>query len=192
MPPSTKSSMPVMKLASSEARKDDGFGDFVGGAHAAHGDTADESGFELGGIADGLPQAIDGRGFDGAGADDVDADFAVLEIDGPTAGERAEGGLGGAVDAEGRHAFYGNDGGVENDGGAVDEKREGFLYSEENAFYVYVESLVVVGFGDGAEGREFAEAGVGEEDVDAAFLLFDDGVQRDRDRRDLRHRLGRR
>jgi hypothetical protein len=72
----------------------DGFGDFVGGAHAAHGDAADESSFELGCIADDLPKTIDGRGFDGAGADDVDADFAVLEIDGPTAGERAEGGFG--------------------------------------------------------------------------------------------------
>ena len=112
----------------------DGFGDFVGGAHAAHGDTADESGFELGGIADGLPQAIDGRGFDGAGADDVDADFAVLEIDGPTAGERAEGGFGGAVDAEGRHAFYGNDGGIENDRGAVDKKGRAFCTVKRTPF----------------------------------------------------------
>ena len=44
-------------------------------------------------------------------------------------------------------------------------------------FHVYVESLVVVGFGDRTEGREFAEAGVGEENVDAAFLLFHRGVK---------------
>ena len=111
----------------------DGFGDFVGGAHAAHGNAADESSFELGCIADGLSKAIDGRGFDGAGADDIDADFAVLEIDGPTAGEGAKGGFCGAVDAEGGHAFDGDDRGIENDGGTVDEKREGFLYCEENA-----------------------------------------------------------
>jgi hypothetical protein len=155
----------------------DGFGDFVGGAHAAHGDTADESSFELGCIADDLPKTIDGRSFNGAGADDVDADFAVLEIDRPTAGERAEGGFGSAVDAEGGHAFDGDDGGVENDGTAIDEKRESFLYGEENAFHVYVERFVVVGFGDRSEGSEFAEACVGEEDVDAAFLLFDGGVE---------------
>jgi hypothetical protein len=149
----------------------DGFGDFVGGAHAAHGNAADESRFELGAITNGLPQAINGRGFDGTGADDVDADFTVLEINGPTAGERAEGGFGGAVHAKGGHAFYGNDGGVENDGGAIDEKRKGFLYGEENAFHIYFESFVVVGLGDRAEGREIAEAGVGEEDVDAEISV---------------------
>ena len=39
---------------------------------------------------------------------------------------------------------------------APSTRKGGLLYGEENAFYVYIESLVVVGFGDGAEGREFA------------------------------------
>jgi hypothetical protein len=51
------------------------------------------------------------------------------------------------------------------------------LDGEENALHVHVESFVVVGFGDRAEGREIAETGVGEENVDAAFLLFDGGVE---------------
>src|SRR5271163_2377031 len=154
----------------------DGFGDFVGGAHSAHGDTTDESRLKLI-SAGGLSEAINGRSFDGAGADNVYADFTVLEIHGPTAREGSEGGFGGAVDAKGGYAFYRHDGGIENDGGAVDEKREGFLDSEKNAFHVYVESLVVVGFGDRAERCELSEAGIGEEDVDAAFLLFNCGVE---------------
>ena len=122
-------------------------------------------------------EAVEARSFDGAGADDVDADFAVFEIECPSAGERTYGGFCGAVDAERGRSFYGDDGGVENDGAAVGEKREGFLYGEEKAFDVGVEGFVVVGFGDGAERCEFADAGVGEENVDAAFLLLDGGVE---------------
>jgi hypothetical protein len=51
------------------------------------------------------------------------------------------------------------------------------LDGEEEAFDVGVECFVVMGFGDRAERSEFAAAGVGEKNVDAAFLLLDGGVE---------------
>jgi hypothetical protein len=64
---------------------------------------------------------------------------------------RAEGGFCGAIDAKRGVSFYGVDGGVENDGAAVGEKRKVLLDGEKKAFDVGVEGPVVARFGDGAK-----------------------------------------
>jgi len=124
-----------------------------------------------------LPKPFEARSVDGAGADRVDANLAVFEILDPGAGEGADSGFCGAVNAESRSTFYGDDGGIENDRAAVGEERKRFLDGKEEAFDVGVECLVVMGFRDGTKWSEFAATGVGEENVDAALLLLDGGVE---------------
>ena len=51
------------------------------------------------------------------------------------------------------------------------------MHGEEQALHVDVECFIEVGFGDLAERGELAAAGVGEEDVEAAFLLLDRGEE---------------
>src|SRR6185437_17025795 len=65
----------------------DGLGDLVGVAHAAEGDAGGHAGFELFGLLFAAGEVVDGGGFDVAGADGVDADFAVLEVGRPGTGE---------------------------------------------------------------------------------------------------------
>src|SRR6202008_4063410 len=68
-------------------------------------------------------------------------------------------------------AFVAGDGAVENDGAAVGDEVEKLLDGEEGAFDVDVEDKVELLFSDLAEGDKFTDAGVGEDDVDAAVLL---------------------
>src|SRR5271163_3049686 len=88
--------------------EDHGFGDFVGGADAAERDHAGHAGFELGYFFGSGEQGGDAGSVDGAGANDVDANFAVFEVDGPGASEGTDRGFGGAVDAEIGHTFDGD------------------------------------------------------------------------------------
>ncbi len=113
----------------------------------------------------------DGR-VDGSGAEDVDADLAVLEVVEPGAGEGADRSFAGGVDAEGREAFDAGDGAVEDDGAVVVEEGQGLLDGEEGAADVEVEGVVEVLFGDLADFGELAAAGAGEEDVDVAFFFL--------------------
>src|ERR1700722_340151 len=158
-------------------QEDNGFGDFAGGADAAQGNGGGHAGlegFELLRIGE---QVVGTRGFYGAGADDVHANFPVFEVGGPGAGEGADRCFGGAVDAERRDAFGAGDGAVDDDGRAVAQERQGFLDGEEDALHVDTEFLVELGFGDGAEWSESAAAGVGKNNVEMAFLFFDGGEE---------------
>src|SRR6266481_8490261 len=114
---------------------------------------------------------------DRAWAHDVDTNLAALQIDRPGARERPQGRLGRGVDAKGRYALHGHHGAVHHDRRAVGHQRQRLLYGEERAFDVDAERLVEVGLGDLAERHEFAQAGVGEEDVDATLLLLHRRVQ---------------
>ena len=75
-------------------------------------------------------------GIDWAGAYYVDTDVARLQICRPGAGKGADGGLGCGVDAVIGETFTGDDGGIEDDRGAVGKERQCLLDGEEEAFYV--------------------------------------------------------
>ncbi len=94
-------------------------GDFFGAAYLAAGNQGCEVGLGVGaeGIEDGC--------VDGSGAEDVDADLAVLEVVEPGAGEGADRRFAGSVHAEGRKALDAGDGAVEEDGAAVVEEGQG-------------------------------------------------------------------
>ena len=63
----------------------------------------------------------DGRCFGRTGTEDIRADMAILQFDGPGAHEIADGSLSRAIDAEGRCAFGTRDGTRENDRAAIVE-----------------------------------------------------------------------
>ena len=156
-------------------QEDDGFGDFAGVADAAQGDAGDHAGLEGLELIRVGEEIIGAWGFDGAGADDVDANFPVFEVGGPSTREGADGGFGGAIDGERRDTFGAGDGAINYDGAAIAQERQGLLDGEEDAFYVDAEFFVELGFGDGGEGSEAAASGVGENNVEMAFLFFDGG-----------------
>ena len=118
----------------------------------------------------------DGR-VDGAGAEDVDADAALLQFQQPGARERADRCLTSAVDAKGWKTLDTGDRAVEEDGAVVVEERQRLLHREECSAHVEVEGLVEVLFGDLLKRGDLALAGAGEEDVDLALLALDDLIE---------------
>ena len=132
---------------------------------------------DLLGLLGGPSEAVENGGVDWTGADGVDSDLAVFQVDGPAASEGTHRSLGRAVDAEGVEALGGNDGGIEDDRPSIDQQRKRLLHGEEKTLDVGVESLVEMFFGDRPEGREFTAAGIGEDDIDVASLLLDGCVQ---------------
>src|ERR1700693_6400022 len=83
-----------------------GLGDLLGLADAAGRNLAGEiveQAFLIGFVRAG--QVDEARRMSRAGADDVDPDVAVLEVEDPASGEIAHRRLRGAVDAEGRRAL---------------------------------------------------------------------------------------
>src|ERR1700682_3942654 len=85
-------------------KEEDGLRNLVGASHAAHGHGPDDVRLELLELRRGQPEVVVAGRVDGTGADDIDTDFSALQVDGPAAREGPDGGLGGAVDAEGLHA----------------------------------------------------------------------------------------
>src|SRR5262249_30689406 len=85
--------------------------------------------------------------------------------------------LGGAVSAVRPQPLARDDGGVQDDRGAVRQERQRLLYREQEAFHVDVEDRVVELLGDRAQGRIPRDAGVGEDDVKPALLALDLGEQ---------------
>lgn len=111
-------------------------------------------------------EGVQGRRVDGAGADDVHADAAILQLQQPGARERADRRLAGTVYAKGREALDAGDGAVQDNGAVVVEERQRLLDGEEGTAYVEVEGLVEVLLGDLPDLGELALPGAGEEDVD--------------------------
>src|SRR4029077_462795 len=113
---------------------------------------------------------VEDRRVNSAGAEDVDANSSLLELDQPGTREGAHGSFAGAVDAERREALDAGDRGGEEDGAVVVEERQRLLDGEERTAHVEVESLVEVLFGDLFERGQLTLASAGEEDVD--FVPF--------------------
>src|SRR6201996_1750590 len=124
-----------------------------------------------------LGEAVDPGCVDRTRAYDIDANLAVLEFIRPRAGERTHCGFGGAIDAERRHAFDGNNRGIEDNGPAVGHERKGLLHSEEEPLHVGVEGLVEVFFSDLIDGRKFTAPRIGEKSIDAPVLLLNLSVE---------------
>src|SRR5579862_9395273 len=103
--------------------------------------------------------------------------MTIFQIRGPGADERTDRRFAGSVNAEGRGAFYTRDGARKNDGAAIVQERQSFLNREECALYVDIEQLVEMFFGDVGEGDEFANAGVGENNIDSSLHFSDSLVE---------------
>src|SRR5580700_7955524 len=104
--------------------------------------------------------------------------MTIFQIHSPGAHERTDRRFAGCVHAEGRGAFYTRDGTRKNDGATVVQERQSFLNREECALYVDIEQLVEMFFGDVAEGNEFADAGVGEDNIDTSLHFADGFVEK--------------
>src|SRR5580700_3915505 len=103
--------------------------------------------------------------------------MTIFEIRGPGAHERTNRRLAGCVNAKGSSALYTRNGTRKNDGAAIVQEGQSFLNREECALYVDIEQLVEMFFGDVGEGDEFANAGVGEDNIDASLHFSDSLVE---------------
>src|SRR5580658_3654696 len=99
--------------------------------------------------------------------------MTIFQIRSPGAHERTDRRFAGCVNAEGSGAFYTRDGTRKNDGAAIVQEGQSFLNREECALDVDIEQLVKMFFGDVAEGDEFANTGVGENNIDSSLHLSD-------------------
>src|ERR1700681_4281187 len=93
-----------------------GFGNFIRATHAPHRNAGDDLGDGL------LRKRRQDRCIDRAGTNDVSADLAVLEFQGPGADKGTDGSLAGTVDTERGNAFDGGDRACEDNGSAVIEQ----------------------------------------------------------------------
>src|ERR1700726_3821662 len=99
--------------------------------------------------------------------------MTVLQICSPGSHQRADCSLTRGVDAEGCGTLNARDRAVENDRATIPEERQCLLHRKQRSPYIDVEQLVEMLFGDGPKGNKFANAGVGENNIDASFHLRD-------------------
>src|SRR5258708_1248281 len=99
--------------------------------------------------------------------------MTVLQISSPGSHQRADCSLTRGVDAEGGGTLNTRDGAVENDRATILQKRQCLLHRKQRSPYIDVEQLVEMLFGDGPEGNKFANAGVGENNIDSPLRLSD-------------------
>src|SRR6202140_386002 len=107
------------------------------------------------------------RRIDRTRTNNVRADTTVLQICSPGSHQRADCSLTRGVDAEGGSALNTRDGAVENDRATILQERQCLLHRKQRSPYIDVEQLVEMLFGDGPEGNKFANAGVGENNIDS-------------------------
>src|SRR5208282_3553232 len=101
----------------------------------------------------------------------VDADLLGSEFASENSGNGVNRAFGGGVHGAGRRSDAANDGADINDAGAFAEMLDGGLGGEEEAEDVDVELAVERIFGDGFEGREFVDAGIVDENIEATVVL---------------------
>src|ERR1700738_2229632 len=101
--------------------------------------------------------------------------MTVLQICSPGSHQRADCSLTRGVDAEGCGTLNARDGAVENDRATIPQERQCLLHRKQRSPYIDVEQLVEMLFGDGPKGNKFANAGVGENNIDSP-LHFRDGL----------------
>src|SRR5258707_2285928 len=99
--------------------------------------------------------------------------MTVLQISSPGSHQRADCSLTRGVDAEGGGTLNTRDGAVENDRATILQQRQCLLHRKQRSSYIDVEQLVEMLFGDGPEGNKFANAGVGENNIDSPLHLCD-------------------
>src|SRR6202171_6285623 len=103
--------------------------------------------------------------------------MTVLQICSPGSHQRADCSLTRGVDAEGGSTLNTRDGAVENDRAAILQERQCLLQRKQRSPYIDVEQLVEMLFGDGPERNKFANAGVGENNIDSLLHLGDGLVE---------------
>src|ERR1700730_2977425 len=114
---------------------------------------------------------VEDWGDDRTGADRVDPDAARRQLLGDRAAERTQRRLGRTIDrAASQAAVRAGHRSGQDDRTAVRNDRDGVLYEEECAPDVDVELAVVKGLVDLRDRRELGDAGVDEQDVDAAVF----------------------
>src|ERR1700736_3815908 len=103
--------------------------------------------------------------------------MTVLQICSPGSHQRADGSLTRGVDAEGGSTLHTRDGAVENDRATILQERQCLLHRKQRSPYIDVEQLVEMLFGNGPERNKFANAGVGENNIDSPLHLRDGLVE---------------
>src|SRR5882762_3487403 len=93
--------------------------------------------------------------------------MTVLQICSPGSHQRADCSLTRGVDAEGCGTLNARDRAVENDRATIPQERQCLLHRKQRSPYIDVEQLVEMLFGDGPKGNKFANAGVGENNIDS-------------------------
>src|SRR6202165_3087277 len=101
--------------------------------------------------------------------------MTVLQICSPGSHQRADCSLRRGVDAEGCGTLNARDGAVENDRATIPQERQCLLHRKQRSPYIDVEHFVEMLFGDGPKGNKFANAGVGENNIESP-LHFGDGL----------------
>src|SRR5258706_758619 len=122
-------------------------------------------------------QLVESRRIDWTGTHRIHPDATILQLGRPRPGERADGGLRGAVHAVGWKSLAADDRRVEDDRRAVGHQRKRLLHGEQQAFYVDGEDRVVELFADLAEGRIPRDARIREQDVEAPLFTLDLGKE---------------
>src|ERR1700686_3885426 len=97
--------------------------------------------------------------------------MTVLQICSPGSHQRADCSLTRGVDAEGGSTLNTRDGAVENDRATILQERQCLLHRKQRSPHIDVEKFVEMLFGDGPKGNKFANAGIGENNIDSAFHL---------------------
>lgn len=156
------------------AEEGDGAADVHGGADAAEGSGGGPSA----GVVTGL--FLCAFDFDGAGGDAVDADAVFAEFDGGDFGELFHAALGGGVVDEAREGDLVAAGADIDDAAAaiVLHDTGGLLGAEEAALEVGIEDVVPLLFGEFEERFPGLDAGVIDEDIEAAVIGDDFGEHR--------------
>src|SRR5262245_43742512 len=110
---------------------------------------------------------------DEAWAHRVHANAAILQVRCPGPRERAHCGLRGARDAGRRRPFAGTDGRIQDDRGAIRQKRKCLLHREKQASHMDVEERIVVHLSYLAQRGKLRNTGIREHDIELALLPLD-------------------
>src|SRR5262245_39183828 len=116
---------------------------------------------------------VEARCVGGARAYRVHADTARLQVCRPGPRERAHGCFCSRVHAVRGQSLARHDGGIQDDRGAIRHQRKRLLDREQDAFHVDVEHRIANVFGYRAHRRISRNTGVGEHDIELAFLPLD-------------------
>src|SRR5262245_19289343 len=113
------------------------------------------------------------RCVDGARADRVHPNAAFFQIGCPGPRKRSQRGFCRAINAVGREPFAGDNGGVQDDRGAIRQQRQRLLNREDDALNIDVEGRVIQILGNRTERRVPRKSGVREYNIQPFLISFD-------------------